>query len=136
MGITLNFTFNASLVSVPELLGEYEKKGFWTISETLDYIDSLPDDPIFKTTLCRTGGTLPLLSESDGYMYFIDRNDGTCSFDCLEFIRYLNFLKSLPTWAEYKSHSPLFDLDAEALVKPYMEGKLRTAGINGIYEID
>ena len=69
-------------------------------------------------------------------MIFINRKDGTCSFDSPEFIRYLNFLKTLPTWAEYKSNSPLYGLDAEELSKSYIDGRIKTAEIYSLYEIN
>ena len=123
-GITPDFSIDATLISTPELLGGYAEQGYWTITEVLDYIDSLPDDTVFNEDLCR--GDLPLLDAGDGYMIFIDREQGTCSFDSPEFVRYLEFVKTLPTSDERNVRSPFADMDAEALALPRMEGKIRT----------
>ena len=123
-GITPDFSIDAALISTPALLGGFAEQGYWTITEVLDYIDSLPDDTVFNEDLCR--GDLPLLDAGDGYMIFIDREWGTCSFDSPEFIRYLEFVKTLPTSDERNVRSPFADMDAEALALPRMEGKIRT----------
>ncbi|MBQ2545657.1 MAG: hypothetical protein II557_05140 [Clostridia bacterium] len=123
-GITPDFSIDATLISTPELLGGFAEQGYWTITEVLDYIDSLPDDTMFNEDLCRDD--LPLLDAGDGYMIFIDRERGTCSFDSPEFIRYLEFVKTLPTSDERNVRSPFADMDAEALALPRMEGKIRT----------
>ena len=123
-GITPDFSIDATLISTPALLGGFAEQGYWTITEVLDYIDSLPDDTVFNEDLCR--GDLPLLDAGDGYMIFIDRERGTCSFDSPEFIRYLEFVKTLPTSDERNVRSPFADMDAEALALPRMEGKIRT----------
>ena len=123
-GITPDFSIDATLISTPELLGGFAEQGYWTITEVLDYIDSLPDDTVFNEDLCR--GDLPLLDAGDGYMIFVDREAGTCAFDSPEFIRYLEFVKTLPTPDERNVRSPFADMDAEALALPRMEGKIRT----------
>ncbi len=124
-GISPNFLISDSLVSTPELLGEYAEQGYWTISEVLDYIESLPADCAFMTELTQTG--LPLLDRGDGYMIFVDRETGTCSFDDPEFVRWLNFVKSLPTKEEYAARSPFVSMDAEELAKVRMDGKIRAS---------
>ena len=129
-GITPNFTIAASLVSTRELIGEYADKGYWTIGETLDYIESIPEDCEFLAEANRPG--LPLLDAGDGYMVFVDREAGTCSFDSPGFIRYLEYakaLRSLPV-------SPYAGQDSETLAKPRMDGKIRAAGIRYITGVD
>ncbi len=124
-GISPNFRIADSLVSTPELLGEYAEKGYWTISEALDYIESLPADCAFMAELTQTG--LPLLDGGDGYMIFVDREAGTCSFDGPEFVRWLNFVKSLPTREEYAARSSYGSMNAEELAKLRLDGKIRAA---------
>ena len=124
-GISPNFRTADSLVSVPELLGEYAGQGYWTISETLDYIESLPADCAFMSELTQTG--LPHLDRGDGYMIFVDREAGTCSFDDPEFVRWLHFAESLPTPEEYAARSPYASMNAEELAKLRLDGKIRAA---------
>ncbi len=120
-GITPDFSIDSTLISTPELLGGFAGQEYWTISEVLDYIDSLPEDTVFDADLCR--GSLPLLDAGDGYMIFVDREAGTCSFDSPEFIRYLEFVKTLPTSDERNVRSPFADMDAEALALPGWKGR-------------
>ncbi len=128
-GIAPSFIVSRSLVSTPELLGIYAEKGYWTISEALDYIESIPEDCEFLANPNRSG--LPLLDEGDGYMIFVDREKGACSFDSPEFVRYLEYAKSLRA----ENPSPYADLDQESLAKPRMDGKIRAAGIQFLGEV-
>ncbi len=123
-GITPDFSIDGTLISTPELLSGFAVQGYWTITEVLDYIDSLPEDTVFNAELCR--GSLPLLDAGDGYMFFVDREAGTCTFDSPEFIRYLEFVKTLPTLEEWNVRSPYAGLDEEALAPLRMAGKIRT----------
>ena len=131
-GITPNFQVSQTIVSTPAYLGEYAEKGYWTISELLDYIDALPEDVTFMTGLYRTRWqVLPLLDYGNGYMAFVDREAGTCSFDSPAFIRWLNFAKALPTQDEYNARSPYAGMDEEALAEPRRNGLIRAASTAG-----
>ena len=98
-GIAPNFMIGTTVVSTPDLLGGFAEQGYWTVSEVLDYAESLPEDCVLMQDLTQSG--LPLLDGAGGYMIFVDAEAGTCSFDSPEFIRWLNFAKGLPTFQEY-----------------------------------
>ncbi len=133
-GITPDFSIDATLISTQALLGGFAEQGYWTITEVLDYIDSLPDDTVFNEDLCR--GDLPLLDAGDGYMIFVNREAGTCAFDSPEFVRYLEFVKTLPTSDELSVRSPFADMDAEALAPLRMAGKIRTSEVRFLTSAD
>ncbi len=74
------------------------EKGSWTVDEMLDYIESLPDDVMFTGFLTQTNSM-----HSNIYPSFIDTENGTCDFTGETFIRYLEFMKTLPKKVEVKS---------------------------------
>lgn len=67
----------------------------WTLDELLDFIDSLPEGVSYMGSMTRVGAADQLLGQN-GYGAFIDMENGTCSFDSETFIRYLEYLKTLP----------------------------------------
>lgn len=67
----------------------------WTVDELLDFIDSLPEGVSYMGGMTRDGAADQLLGQN-GYGAFIDMENGTCSFDSETFIRYLEYLKTLP----------------------------------------
>lgn len=67
----------------------------WTLSEMLDFAESLPEGTRLMTNLNQDGAVGSLLGSS-GYGIFIDTDNGTCDFDNEEFYRYLAYVKTLP----------------------------------------
>ena len=126
-GIAPNFMIWTTVVSTPDLLGGFAEQGYWTVSEVLDYAESLPEDCVLMQDLTQSG--LPLLDGAGGYMIFVDAEAGTCSFDSPEFIRWLNFAKGLPTFQEYSLRSPYASMNEEELAKPRMDGKIRAVAM-------
>lgn len=90
-GITHEFTVS-SILGTQKLLGERKS---WTFSEMLDFALSLPSDVEFFDLLDQFKAKQTLLGGS-GYNTFIDGENGTCSFDSPEFIRLLEYLRTIP----------------------------------------
>ncbi len=67
----------------------------WTLTELLDFADSLPSGSWLIGGLNRQTAEQILLGV-DGYSAFIDRQTGSCSFDSPDFLRWLRFLEALP----------------------------------------
>ena len=126
-GTAANFTLQ-SLVSTPEFLGKYAEQGYWTLEDVLDTIDGLPEDCEFMLGLNRD--THPLL-QPGAYMEFVDREAGTCSFDDPVFLRYLNYVNTLPSYEEAASKSLYASLDGDGQAEARLAGKIRvTVGGN------
>ena len=119
-GLPLSFTVS-SLYSTRDILGRYADGDGWTVGELLDFAQSLPSDVRLFNGLSRERAAYTLLGPS-GYRLFLDRKRAKCSFDSPEFIRWLNFLASLPSFrdAEYMS-------DNEELYGLYHTGKIALA---------
>ena len=91
------------------LIGELTSKESWTIADLLDLRDSLPDDVYLAGNLWQSNADDMLLGQ-DVAGQFIHFEDMTCSFDDPIFIRWLNYLASLPkTYEQLKAISPLDD---------------------------
>ena len=73
--------------------GNGSSKG-WTLTEMLDFAESLPKDSYLIGTIYRQTAADRLLGP-DGYAAFIDRGSATCSFDGPDFLRWLRFLTTL-----------------------------------------
>lgn len=102
-GISTDFEVDMLLGS-PAYAEDYPEKGYWNLTELLDFIDSLPAD-VEKVYDCKQTSIRYSLLIAQGYGYFIDGN--TCSFDSAEFLRYLEFIKSLPSdYREWQKTSP------------------------------
>ena len=125
-GLASNFSVD-TVIARTDQLGQYAEQGYWTISDFLDFCDSLPDGVEAYPGLTvdgYTAGPAGSFLYNGAYMSFIDREAGTCSFDSPEFIRALNWLKNLPTEAEYLRTSPYADLDRSDTTKAYRDGSL------------
>ncbi len=86
-----------TLLSTQEMLGSFadrEAEG-WTLTELLDYAESLPEDVTFEAYLTQERAQALLLGR-DGLHPFYDRESAACSFDSPAFIRLLGFLSGLP----------------------------------------
>ena len=73
--------------------GNGSSKG-WTLTEMLDFAESLPKDSYLIGTIYRQTAANRLLGP-DGYAAFIDRGSASCSFDGPDFLRWLRFLTTL-----------------------------------------
>ncbi len=101
-GISTNFQFN-TLIGDSQRLSEYTEKGYWTLDEMLDYFDSFPEnsEKVYQYNLIQAKWTF----FAEGYSYFM--KDGECSFTSEEFLRFLDFLVTLPkNRAEWRQMSP------------------------------
>ena len=95
-GITPSVVIH-TLLSTREMLGPFadrEAEG-WTLTELLDYAESLPEEVTFEPSLTEERAEALLLGR-DGLHPFYDRESAACSFDSPEFIRLLDFLAGLP----------------------------------------
>ncbi|MBQ5355984.1 MAG: hypothetical protein IIU08_08955 [Clostridia bacterium] len=93
-------TFQVSTLYGPtSLLEKWSDRGGsssgWTLTELLDFADSMPEGSYLIGGLFRETAAQRLLGP-DGYAAFIDRKSASASFDSPEFLRWLNFLASLP----------------------------------------
>lgn len=80
-----------TLVGTEEMLGERDG---WTLSELLDFAESLPEGAQLLDYLNRN--TVFSLLGNDGYGMFVDMKNNTCDFEQEAFIRYLNYAATLP----------------------------------------
>ncbi|MBR4744576.1 MAG: hypothetical protein IK082_10380 [Oscillospiraceae bacterium] len=95
-GITPSVVIH-TLLSTREMLGPFadrEAEG-WTLTELLDYAESLPEDVTFEPYLTEERAQELLLGR-DVFRPFYDRESASCSFDSPAFIRLLDFLAGLP----------------------------------------
>lgn len=103
-GISTDFTIDI-LCGSSSLLEEYAEKGYWNLDEMLDFLETLPDDVEKIFNYNRKQGA----KIAQNYGYFI--RDGEASFDSVEFIRYLEYLKTVPAnYEEYRQTSPVADI--------------------------
>ena len=103
-GISTDFEIDI-LYGSASLLEDYAEKGYWNLTEMLDFLESLPDDVEKVFNYNRKQGA----NIAQSYGYFI--RDGEASFDSEEFIRYLEYLKTVPAnYEEYRQTSPVADI--------------------------
>ncbi len=123
-GLTETFTIR-TMITTDALLGKYAGRDSWTPEELLDFAESLPADRILIENLTRETAPNLLLGPS-GFGAFVDEETGSCSFDSALFIRYLNYIASLPAQQEYAAHPPLEGLNADRSERYrfYHEGKI------------
>ncbi len=81
-----------TLIAPASLVGD---RTSWTLTEMLDFIESLPDDVLLLENLTQGNASFALFGNT-GYGMFLDREAGTCNFESEEFLRYLRVLKTLP----------------------------------------
>ncbi|MCR4907117.1 MAG: extracellular solute-binding protein, partial [Clostridiales bacterium] len=91
-------TFKLSFfASSQKTLGALAEKGRWTTAEFMDFVEALPEDCALHLYAARDWrGTL-----HPDFNVFIDLETATCSFDSPLFYRYLRWLETLPTAAEW-----------------------------------
>ncbi len=114
-----------TVVSADELLGKYAGRDSWTAEELLDFAENLPSDRLLMEGLTRNSAAYMLLGPG-GYACFLSEDGKTASFDSDLFIRYLNYIASLPTREEYDAHPPIEGLNADVSERYqlYHEGKI------------
>ena len=114
-----------TVVSTDELLGKYAGRDSWTAEELLDFATSLPSDRLLMEGLTRSSAAYMLLGPG-GYACFLSEDGKTASFDSDLFIRYLNYIASLPAREEYDAHPPIEGLNADVSERYqlYHEGKI------------
>lgn len=78
----------------------------WTVEEMLDLLESLPTGVSYMTGLSQQKAANKLLG-AQGYNTFIDWKKGKCSFDSDTFIRFLEYIKTLPTETTWKNREDL-----------------------------
>ncbi len=81
-----------TLIAPASLVGE---RTSWTLTEMLDFIESLPDDVLLMENLTQGNASFALFGNT-GYGVFVDREAGTCDFESEDFLRYLRVLKTFP----------------------------------------
>ena len=104
-GLAQSFTID-TFISTKEILGKYAEQESWTMTDLLDFAESLPSDVLLTEWLSQESAAYRLF-DGNAYAAFIDDENATCSFTSDEFIRYLNFLASLP--ADYDALSAMPD---------------------------
>ena len=86
------FSVSNTLIAPESIVGNRTN---WTLSEILDFIESLPEDILLLEGLNRANASRTLF-DSLGYRNFIDFDAGTCNFEGEEFLRYLRILNTFP----------------------------------------
>ena len=107
-----------TLFSTSSLLCGYADDNGWDLGTFFDFAASLPEDQVLRTHASRGKYPIPTVDEQ-----FIDRDAGTCSFDSPLYIRYLEFLDSLPS--EKEVHRMIPKMDPRSY---YLEGKIALVG--------
>ena len=110
------YFFLRTLLGTNACLGEYAENTAWTVEEFLDFTEQYPTPLFFLTREYMETYFYPV------YTAFCDPESGTCSFDSPLFARYLDYLLSLPTEAEYEAKSPLGQIAPADRYKYYMDG--------------
>ena len=111
------------LTTTPAFLGSEAES--WTVEEFLDLAESLPDDVMLMDNL--TQDTLKgLILKPVSFGEFFDQAAGKCSFDSPEFIRLLNFWKTLPKDAAElnKRYPEITGVSRSERYRFYQEGKI------------
>lgn len=87
-------TLSISTILAPKsVVGD---KTSWTIDELLDFAENLPEGTTLANNLTQKSAPYLLLG-LNSYSAFVNFEDNTCHFTDPTFIRYLNYLKTLPT---------------------------------------
>ena len=121
-GLADNFTIS-TLVSPDSILPAEYRDG-WTLDDLLDFADSLPSDVTLIEGLTRETAADKLLG-ANGYAAFIDWDSMTCSYDSPTFLRWLDFVRSLPKdEAELLRSSELEQLSDQEKYEYYWNGKV------------
>ena len=102
-------------------------KTSWTLAEFLDFAETLPEGVELTGGLLQDDAIRVLLGNY-GLGAFFDREEGICSFDSSEFIRWLRFTASLPKdEAELRKRSPVYAASEPERYDFMMNGKVALA---------
>ncbi len=94
-------------ISSREVLGSYGSDEGWSLSEYLDFAETVPEGRCLSQLYgCRGVNSLYL---PGAYESFVDLETGTCSFDSPLFLRFLGYLENLPTAKELLPYKPEAD---------------------------
>ncbi|MBE6723582.1 MAG: hypothetical protein E7576_00075 [Ruminococcaceae bacterium] len=121
-----------TLLSTGKILGKYADRSGWTIGEFLDFASSLPADVELGEGMSQDSAAAYL---GGSYGAFIDEEAGTCSFDGEDFLRWLEFLKTLPKdYMELGTVSALEQTPWEERYELYRAGKvaLQSKGLHDL----
>lgn len=102
-----------SSVTVQTLMGTKEMLGDrtgWTLSEMIDFAQSLPEGTQLMLGLNQQSAVYSLLGVN-GYGMFVDVETNTCDFESEGFLKYLEYLSTLPG-----TNKPSNRAEAEAMV--------------------
>lgn len=99
----------------------------WTAEEMLEISQSLPEGTcLFEWN--RNDAVFYLLS-AHALTGYIDKNAGTCTFDSLQFIRLIEFIKSMPETKDKIAVQYDYN-DEEERIAVYREGKINARIVN------
>ena len=121
-GLPAGYVIGKILTTTSAVVGRDMSR--WTLGEFLDFAENLPEDTMLLENL--TQANWSMLFSSDSLAGFIDGDAGTCSFDSPEFVRFLNWLKTLPKdKAEMQKRYPeILNADKSERFRFYQEGKI------------
>ena len=134
-GLPLSMQYD-TLVGMNAVLGEYAGRSGWTLTEELDFLESLPPD--VEAFYGRRQDLAPLkLTGWNDFRVFIDTDAMTASFDSPDAIRFFRYISTLPvTHEELLRVSPAvsayFTEGYEAHMDYYYHGKIALA----LFEFD
>lgn len=97
-----------------------------TLEEFLDIAESFSRD-VYLTNNCTQNNLGAGIWNS--YTDFIDFESKTCSFDSDLFLRYLEYIMSLPTEEEYKKIPNIGEAEHEDILAMYRDGTFRLCGM-------
>lgn len=96
-----------TLMGTKAMLGE---RTGWTLSEMIDFAESLPEGAQMMRGLTQQSAVYSLLG-MNGYGMFIDMETNTCNFESEDFLKYLEYLSTLP-----ETNKPSNRAEAEMIV--------------------
>lgn len=112
----------STLLGTREMLGD---RTGWTLSEMIDFALSLPEGTQLKYGLTRDSASYDLLGQN-GYGMFIDTETNTCDFENEAFIKYLEYIQTLPeTYEQATAETENLDYSERYIL--YHSGKIALA---------
>lgn len=106
-----------------------ESKNGWSLSDFLDYVGTLAPGKILMGNLTRANAADILLGQ-EGYGIFFSREAGICTFDNPLYMRWANFMMSLPADEEELSASSEFEqAEGKERVEYYRNGQVALTSV-------
>ena len=106
-----------------------ESKNGWSLSDFLDYVGTLAPGRILMGDLTRANAADILLGQ-EGYGIFFSRDAGICTFDNPLYMRWANFMMSLPADEEELSASSEFEqAEGKERVEYYRNGQVALTSV-------